>query len=270
MARKSYDLNGVNGNVELGKGGPRVKDSSGAVEHRNNADDAYSIVRGADPVTDNDLATKGWVEKRYGIKVTGQINGGSPPAASSYGRIFICTTAGGAYTLKYLYRDTGSAWEEIVPVEGMTIGITDALTGGTDEYEADTVYIWDADAGTWNYIGPVANLYQGLIATREVSLTFADTGDNNVGAAVPSGATVISIVAQVTQAFNGTGNALKIGDATDDDRLMTTSENDLEEAIPFETRRWYTYGAATQIVANIANTGGSQGQVQILVTYKVP
>lgn len=270
MARKSYDLDGINENVELGKSGPRIKDSSGAVEHRNNADSSYAVVRGADPIADNDLATKGWVEKRYGIKITGQINGGSPPAASSYGRIFICTTAGGAYTLKYLYRDTGSAWEEIVPVEAMTIGISDALTGGTDEYEADTVYIWDADAGTWNYVGPVPNLYQGLISTRKVTLTYADTGDNNVGAAVPSGAEILDTVAKVTQVFNGTGNALKIGDGTDDDRLMTTEENNLEEATSFETGRYYTYGASTQIIANIANTGGSQGQVEILLTYIVP
>lgn len=55
---KRYGLTGVGGNVELSKGGARVKNSSGVVEHRNNADDAYAVVRGADAVGSSDLVTK--------------------------------------------------------------------------------------------------------------------------------------------------------------------------------------------------------------------
>jgi hypothetical protein len=55
---KRYGLSGVSGNVELSKGGARVKNSSGVVEHRNNADDAYAVVRGADAVGSSDLVTK--------------------------------------------------------------------------------------------------------------------------------------------------------------------------------------------------------------------
>lgn len=57
MAKK-YGLTGVGSNVELSKGGARVKNSSGVIEGRNSADDAYAIVRGATAVGSNDLVTK--------------------------------------------------------------------------------------------------------------------------------------------------------------------------------------------------------------------
>jgi len=62
MDEKRYSQKGLGSDVEFGKGGPRVKDSSGVVEHRDNADSAYAIVRGGTPVGDNDLTTKSWVE----------------------------------------------------------------------------------------------------------------------------------------------------------------------------------------------------------------
>jgi len=96
-----------------------------------------------------------WLDSHVGVAVTGQINGGSPPAAGVADRIYLCTTAGGSYTLKYLYRDTGSAWEEIVPVSAQIIGVEIDLAGGTDEYAANTAYMWDVNGATWAIIGPV-------------------------------------------------------------------------------------------------------------------
>lgn len=49
--------------------GPALKNNAGVIEARNAADDAYNIVRGADPVGDDDLVTK-----RY--------HDASPPAGS--------------------------------------------------------------------------------------------------------------------------------------------------------------------------------------------
>jgi hypothetical protein len=42
---------------QLGKGGPNLKNASGVIEHRDNADAAYAISRGADPVGNNDHVT---------------------------------------------------------------------------------------------------------------------------------------------------------------------------------------------------------------------
>ena len=55
---KHYALDGLAANVELGKGGPRVKDGGGFVQHRNSADSAFVRTQGLDAVSDDDYITK--------------------------------------------------------------------------------------------------------------------------------------------------------------------------------------------------------------------
>jgi hypothetical protein len=45
---------------QIGKGGPNLKNNSGAIEARNNADNAFAILRALDPVAANDLVTLGY------------------------------------------------------------------------------------------------------------------------------------------------------------------------------------------------------------------
>jgi hypothetical protein len=45
---------------QIGKGGPNLKNNSGVVEARNNADAAFAIMRALDPVAANDLVTLGY------------------------------------------------------------------------------------------------------------------------------------------------------------------------------------------------------------------
>lgn len=267
MTSKNYGLNGIGTIVELGKGGAKLQNVAGVLESRNNANDAFAILRAATPVNDNDVATKSWVEKRYGIAVTGQIDGGSPPAASTAGRIFVCTTAGGSYTLNYLYRDTGSAWEEIVPAEGMVIGVTDALTGGTVEYDADHAYIWDLDNTEWDDIGPSSGSDTKKIEARTVDIAHTD-GSVNIGTTVPSSAKVLRARVNVTQAFDGVTPVVKIGDGVDDDRLMLEAENDLETVGVYVVDCQYTYGGVTQLVATVTTSGASQGLANVTVEFQ--
>lgn len=51
---------------QLGNGGPNIKASSGVVEARNAADDAYAIIRGADAVGSNDLINKSQLDASIG------------------------------------------------------------------------------------------------------------------------------------------------------------------------------------------------------------
>lgn len=263
---KHYGVTGVSGNVELSKGGARLKNNSGAVEHRNSADDDFAIARGAHPVGDNDLVTKRYLETRADVRVTGQINGGSPPAVVS-GAVYIVTTAGGGYSLKELYYGGASSWEAITVVEGLRIAITDALTGGTDEYQADTVYVWDEDGSDWVMVGPVPSV-PGMVRNERATIAYGDTGDNNVGSAVPTDGIVESITVNVTQAFNGSSNDLKVGDSGDDDRHMTVDEVDLETVGKYIVHLYHRYGALTQVVANLA-VGGSPtaGQCEVVMNW---
>lgn len=58
----AYSIDALAGNVELGKGGPRAKDSSGVVQLRNNADTAFAKGQCADPTAADDIANKRYVD----------------------------------------------------------------------------------------------------------------------------------------------------------------------------------------------------------------
>lgn len=99
--------------------------------------------------------------------VTGQINGGSPPAPAVSSTIYICTTAGGVYQLNYLYQSDGSSWVELSLTEGLLMVVTDELTGGTVEFAADRIYLWDADGLVWVELGGAVDF--DLILTDDVT-----------------------------------------------------------------------------------------------------
>jgi hypothetical protein len=269
MTSKHYELTGIGTNVELGKRGPRLKNSSGVIEHRNQADDGYVIVRGGHPVNDNDLVTKFYLETRADVRVTGQIDGGSPPAAGTPGRVFICTTAGGVYTLGYLYRDDGAQWVEIVPAEGLTVVVTDDLSGGTEEYTGDHAYLWDEDTTSWIDLGPSVSAV-GVVKTARANFTYSDVGANLVVTA-PANAVITKVILNVTQAWDASGVSAEVGDATDPDRHMSADGNDLAKVGVYVVDCGYLYGVSTAVNLTLANNGGTptQGQARVIVHYDI-
>lgn len=268
MTSKHYDVNGLSGTVELGKGGPKVKNSSGAVEARNNADNAYAVVRADHPVGPNDVVTLKYLQTKGDVTVLGQIDGSSPPAASVEGRMFVCTTTGGTYTVNYLYYDTGVAWEEVIPAEGLSIVVTDALTGGTVEFSADHAYLWNLDGTAWVDIGPsAAASLAKIVKTREASLAFGTSSPVNIGTTVPQYGRVLRVYVNVTQAFNGTAPTVKVGDGSDDDRYMTIAENDLKNTGVYVVDTFYMVPAETQILATYAADSSSAGAATIFVEW---
>lgn len=59
---KDYGLTGVGSPLEVTKGGAKLKNNSGVLESRNNADDAYAILRAADGSASNDVVNKGQLD----------------------------------------------------------------------------------------------------------------------------------------------------------------------------------------------------------------
>jgi len=269
MASHNYNQEGIGSNVEFGKDGPRIKDNSGVLEVRNQADNALARLKAASPTEDSDVVTKEYMETHSSLRVTGQINGGSPPAAGTVGRVFIVTTAGGSYALKELYRDDGTQWVQITVTEGMRITVTDDLTGGTDEYDGDHIYVWDEDGGVWADVGPAPAVAK-VTRTERLTLDYTNTGNNNLGAALPANAIVEKVKVYVSQIFDGTSPELKIGDATDDDRHMQTKDSKLTKVGVYCVETYYLYGSSTQVVANLTIGGTpSQGQLSVLLSYSV-
>lgn len=61
---KEFTQSALSALVEFGKGGPKLKANAGVFEARNNADNAYAILRGAAPSGGNDLVTKTFLESQ--------------------------------------------------------------------------------------------------------------------------------------------------------------------------------------------------------------
>lgn len=267
---KNHQLSGIGPNVELGKQGPRVKNSSGVAEFRNQADNAYAVVRAASPVADSDVVTKGYLETRADIAVTAQLNGGSPPAAGTTGLVYMCTTSGGVYTEGYLYRDNGSSLVEIVPTTGLKISVTVALTGGNLEFSADHVYLWDEEGTNWIDVGPSP---QGtaLVKSARATVSYTDTGVNAI-VTVPANAMITKVSVLVSQIWDGSNVTLEVGDAADPDRLITAAAVDLLKAEVFaDPGLEYLYGSQTAVNVTITNNGDTptQGQATVLVQYDI-
>lgn len=266
MSEKNFGQKGVADDVQLGKAGPRIKVDTGVPEIRKPDDSGYEELRGLAPTDPNSFATKEYVDTRAGAAVTGQIDGGAPPGVAD-GALYICTTTGGAYTEKYLYYGKDAAWNEKVPYEGQTIHVTDALTGGNQEYLADHIYMWDADNSEWDDMGPYDTK---TVKAERITRVFGATGIVNIGAALPANAVVRSIKANVTALFDGTTPVLKVGDGVDDDRLMTEAENDLTIVGLYQTEVAHKYGSSTQIISTLTIGGSpSVGAVEIEVEYSL-
>lgn len=269
MESKRHGLVGIGVNVEIGKDGPRIKNTSGVVEFTNQADDAFAKIRADHPTGENDVVTLKYLRTRANIVVTGQINGGSPPAAGTAGRIFMCTTTGGSYTAGVLYYDNGVTWEAVPVEDGTSIKIADDLTGGTLEFLGEHIYVWNADSSTWVDIGPAPADTQ-MVKTRRITLDYTDTGANNIGAVIEANSIPLEISLNVLQAFDGTNPIIEFGDGVDADRLGAANESNLKKLGVQVIDCEYLYGIATQLLATLT-IGGSPtaGQVRITVRYAI-
>jgi hypothetical protein len=267
MATKNYGLVGLGGNVELSKGGARIKNVAGVVEARNNADSAYAVVRGDHPIGLNDFVTLQYLKTKGDVVVIGQIHGGAPPAAGSAGRVYVCTTTGGGYTINHLYFDNGVSWEDVGPAEGQTMAVTDALTGGAVEFLADTTYIWNLDATVWVNIGPSTITESKHVLKRSADIAYTDTGVVNIGAAVSGNGRVSGVWINVTQIFNGLAPTLTVGDAGDADRFVATTEVDLKTVGLYKMDASHLFSISTQVYATVVPDSSTTGAANITLYY---
>ena len=263
----NYGLRGVSGNVKVGNAGPRVKNNAGVIEARNTADNAFAVVRAADPVGLDDVVTKRYLETRSNVIVTGKIDGNAPPAVV-VGAVYLCTTTGGTYTAGRLYYGENAVWNEVIPAEGLTISVTDALSGGTLTFLADHRYVWDADGSVWVDIGP-APAEAKLIKIARASLAFGTSSPLNVGSALPVGATVTRIIVSVTQAFNSPTATVSFGVAGQVAELGATNETDLDTTGIYIIDCYKTYVSNEQVLATYAAGGATAGAASIEIQYSL-
>ena len=282
MATKNYRQDGLSSSVELGKGGARVRDNSGVIEARNNADSALAVFRAADPITATDVVTKQYLLANGNVTVIGNIYdvGATTPGSTQFtsaaqdGFIAICNetvttfTAGNLYRLDEWNTDAAtSTWTEIVASEGLRFVMSDVSSGGSPVYAADHVYIYDLDGTVWVDVGPAAAA-SAIIKSLRSALVFGTSSPLAIG--TPAANSVITkIIVKVTTAFNGTAPLLDIGIAGTTDLYMDRTEIDLNAIGTYIVNLYELDGAGTAMIGTYAADSSTAGAASIFVEYSL-
>ena len=280
---KKYRQSGVSNVLEFSKGGAKVKNSSGAIEARNNGDSAYAVLRAADPVAANDVVTKQYLEANGpAISVIGNIydSGSTTPASTQFtgagqeGKIAICNETVGSFTALNLYRlDTWetdvatSSWTEITAAENMIIAVSDASSGGSPAYSADHLYVYDADNTEWDDVGPAASV-TAVNKNFRAALAFGTSTPVAIGTPAAANAIISKVIVDVTTAFDGTAPTLDIGVSGTTDLYMDQTEIDLKTIGTYIVDLYELDSGPTAIIGTYAADSSAAGAASILVKYE--
>ncbi len=130
----------------------------------------------------------------------------------------------------------------------MTLSIP---SGGTAIYD---------DSG-WSVYDDSGILSSGAVRqTVERPFAYGDATPATIVDA-PANRVIISSQIIITESFNGTGSALKLGDVAVLDRLIAESENAPGVVAAYETAPIFSYGSSTPILLTITpGSGATQGR----------
>lgn len=124
------------------------------------------------------------------------------------------------------------------------------------------------DLVTKYYVDQTAGFASGDVKAVKATFSLAATGTFNIGSALPAGATILSVKANVTSADTGTGT-LSIGKAGSVSAYMTTSENDTQTAGMYLAETMVTEASSEQVIGTVAGTPAGAGSVTVVVTYQI-
>lgn len=221
------NIRGIIGNIfRLGLNGPQLKNNSGVIEHRNSDDTGFAIARGDTPVGDNDLVTKLYadtLEKPLIISRQADTSVSLPTNTATRGFVVVTTPGSGAVIGDVLYDDgSGSGTMTILSaIEGRTIAVTDALTGGSIAFDPDSTYIWDDDGSEWIKIGDIGSVV-GAVRQIRFAINTGPTVDSTNQ--IPAGARVVYCGVEVDTAYDA-GATIEVGTTGTSDAFQATTEN---------------------------------------------
>lgn len=259
-----FGQTGVAGTLQLSKGGNKIKNAAGAIEARNAGDTALVPLRAATPVGDNDVVTKGYLEKTADIRVKGEIYDSAgvvgSPTNASVGDVYIAKDTVGLFTVNNLYRFVNavaiasaiaSDFEEIPTSEALKITVSDDLSNGGFTLTADHVYIWDEDNTVWTDGGLSATQVDASKSEKD-TLLFSDA-PSKILENVKAGASVLKAIVKVTTPFDGSAT-LTIGEAGNTSNIATAAEIDLQTAGTYIAECFVEYSVATDVIAYLGGT----------------
>ena len=254
---------------QVGLTGPNLSNNGGVMEVKNAGLSAFAIVRGASPVGDNDLVTKAYADTlATRAIVTAQISGATAlPNNSGVEHFIVVSTSGVTGTIGQLYWDDGSGAGvvTIIPAtSGMMIICTQALSGGTVTFKADTLYVWDTTAVAWT----AASGAGASGSIREIRMPITNAASQSSTTQIPANAVVSDVKLQITTPYSG-GATISIGQTGTVALLMATTDNTPQTAVIYDIEDDITWGASALAVLVTVAGAPAAGAGFVVVSYSV-
>lgn len=211
---------------QIGIDNARLKASTTELQARNPNDDGFVPMSVGAPTSDQHAVTKYYADTlAKPVIISAQADTSvSIPNNTGVRRFLVVTTAGNGAVIGDLLYDDGSGsgqMQILAAVEGRCIAVTDTLSGGTATFEADSIYIWDADNTTWIKIGDIGSV-TGAIRAIRYAITNAATQDST--SQIPANSRVFEAILIVTTPYSA-GATIQIGTSADPDAFMLTTQN---------------------------------------------
>jgi len=257
---------------QIGLTGSQVKNSSGVIEIKNAADNAYATLRAASPTADNDVATKKYVDALEGTMIVSRqadCSVARPDNTTTRGAVVVTKAGDGAVVGDVLWDnglDDSQKMEILAAVEGRTIFVTDALSGGTATFDADSAYVWDADGSTWVKIGDIGST-TGAVREIRYAITNADTQDST--SLIPANARVLYCGVEVTTPYSG-GATISVGQAGSLALIQATTDNYPQGASTYSVDQDTAWGGSALVVRTTIAGAPAAGAGVVVVRYTVP
>lgn len=254
---------------------PAIKSlSGGQLEVRASDDSAYANLRVATPLVDNDAVTKHYADKlEKPMIISRQVDGDTTPTNTGVRGHILVNSDGTDADIGDVWFDDGSGAgnaEKLVAVEGRTIAVTDALTGGTVSWDADSIYIWDTDPATdvWVKIGDVGHLSG---AVREIRYIIDNSASQDSTSSIPANNRIVFCSFEITTPYSG-GATLSVGNTATVDLFMGTSQNRPQNPAGsiFEVGQDTAQGGSATVVRTTITGAPAAGAGVVVVRYCTP
>jgi hypothetical protein len=236
---------------QLGKGGPQLKNSSGAVQFRNSADSAFASIAPRAVQLDGGAIIKN--------------SSGTLVVRDSADAAFANVQAADAIVTQAKIGSNGSLIKEAAsgiisfrdPTDASFAIIRGASPSGSDDLVTKGYFDANPPAGTLRAI------------SFQIDESLADTTQSS-STTIPANAIVHSYHVIVTAAF-ATGQTLTLGYTGSASALMGTGDTNLEATNVYtvdEPKQWG--GSAAAVLGTLSSGTAGSGSAQVIVTYSEP
>jgi hypothetical protein len=254
---------------QLGLAGPQLKNNAGVIEARNAADSGFVIARGAAPVGDSDLTNKQYVDTLFSrTVVTTQFDGNNAlPANTGVEHFYVVSTTGPNATIGQLLWDDGSGVGTVLVLaaKAQMIITSQAFSGGTVTFKADTPYVWDTVSTSWVNAGGSA--LSGSIREIRYAITNAATQDS--ASQIPANAFIEEAQLEVVTPYSG-GATISIGIPGSLTLFQLTTDNLATVSGLYGVPQDTPVGGAAAVVRTTIAGAPAAGTGFVIVKYTVP